>query len=843
MTGERSLPHPVLLPVAVISAAVLAYEVLLMRLFSIIQWHHFAYMIISIALLGFGASGTVLALAREALLRRFTAVFCASAALFALTAIGSFAVAERLPFNALAIVWDPRQLLWLAATYAVLVAPFLFGGGCIGLAFARYTGQIGRVYAFDLVGAGLGALGIVGVLLVVFPATALGLVGALGFAAAALAALVRPQETPQPSATGNITRSQDRLWGFLWAGNLAVLAVTAALWLPPSWVALHPHISQFKGLAVALRVPDAAIIAERSSPLALLSVVESPTIPFRHAPGLSLNTSVEPPPQLGVFSDADSISTITAFDGRLDALAYLDGTTAALPYHVAGAGPDGALAAQGRRVLILGAGGGEQVLLALYHRAAAIDAVEVNPQVVDLVRDDFAAFAGGIYQRPDVAVHVAEARSFVAGTRQRFDLLLIPPLDSYGAAAGGVQSLHESYTYTIEAMRQYLRVLEPGGILAITRWLKLPPRDSLKLFATAVAALEQEGVEQPGTRLAMVRSWKTTTLLVKNGPLTAAETAAVRSFAAARWFDVVYSPGLAATEANRFNILAQPSFYQGAAALLGPQRDDFIARYKFMIAPATDDRPYFFDFFRWRALPELLALRSQGSAALLDWGYLILFATLVQAAIMSLVLIMLPLWLRRRRFGGSLPRLRYALYFLALGLAFLFIEIAFIQKFILFLGNPIYAVAVVLAGFLVFAGLGSATAPWLRRALAARRFAALPLAVVVIAAVSGIYLFGLAGLFDRLMGLPDAAKIALSLVLIAPLAFFMGMPFPLGLAHVAARDQDLVPWAWGINGCASVLSAILATLLAMHAGFAVVVATAIALYLAAPMALREASAT
>ncbi|TIX79193.1 MAG: SAM-dependent methyltransferase, partial [Mesorhizobium sp.] len=234
----------------------------------------------------------------------------------------------------------------------------------------------------------------------------------------------------------------------------------------------------------------------------------------------------------------------------------------------------------------------------------------------------------------------------------------------------------------------------------------------------------------------------------------------------------------------------------------------------------------------------LLALRTQGGAAMLDWSYLILVTTLVQAAILSAVLILLPLWIRRDALGKALHRLRFGLYFLALGLAFLFIEIAFIQRFVLFLGHPFYAVAVVLAGFLAFAGLGSAVAA--RWAAAVGRGSAvrgIALAVGVIAVLAATYLLALPSVFETLLAFPDAAKIAIALLLIAPLALFMGMPFPLGLGYVGARSETFIPWAWGINGCASVLSAIVATLLAMHIGFSGVVMIAVVLYLVAPALL------
>ena len=214
--------------------------------------------------------------------------------------------------------------------------------------------------------------------------------------------------------------------------------------LPPAWTALQ--LSPYKGLSQALRVPGAVVEVERSSPLGLLSAVRSPEIPFRHAPGLSLNNLIEPAAQIGVFTDGESLSPITAFDGDLEPLGYLDFTTAALPYHLL----------ERPKVLVLGAGAGAQVLLALYHGATPIDAVELNPQLVELVRGRYAEFAGNLYGRPEVRVHIGEARGFVAAAADRYDLIQVPLLDAFAAAAAGTLSLNESFVYTVEAFDTYL---------------------------------------------------------------------------------------------------------------------------------------------------------------------------------------------------------------------------------------------------------------------------------------------------------------------------------------------------------------------------------------------------
>jgi hypothetical protein len=364
--------------------------------------------------------------------------------------------------------------------------------------------------------------------------------------------------------------------------------------------------------------------------------------------------------------------------------------------------------------------------------------------------------------------------------------------------------------------------------------------------------LRRSGIENPEQRLVLLRGLNTTTLLVKNGVVTDIENAKAKTFASERSFDLCYYPGISADEANRLNVLDEPYFFAGATALIGTGRDAFMARYKFDIAPSMDERPYFFDFFKWRTMPELVAIRRAGGAGLLELGKLILVATAIQAAMLSAVLIAAPLWAKRRLLAGSSQASsqiwRVAAYFLALGLGFLFIEIAFIQKFILFLGHPLYAVAVVLAGFLLFAGAGSAASSrfaeridtW-HRANPERglKLSAIQLCILGIIALSLLYLVILPTLFDALLSLGEVARILASLGLIAPLAFFMGMPFPLGLSRVWSGARALVPWAWGVNGCASVLAAVLAPLIAMTWGFSSVVLTASLLYAAAATILQR----
>lgn len=791
------------LAIAALSGAALALEVLLVRTLTITLWHHFAAMVISMALLGYGMSGTVLSLATPRLTSMPQAAFATGAIGFALVIPTALSLAGTIPLNMLELVWDRRQALYLIVLYLLLALPFLFAATAIGLALTTAGRRAGSVYRSDLIGAAGGAVAIVGALFLLPIAWCVKLIAALA-AVGALLAL----PTLRASAA------------------VAATILLLALW-PSSW--LTPQPSPYKELSQTLRLPGARVVAERSSPLAQLTVVESPEVPFRYAPGLSLTSQVEPPEQRGVFFDGGGMTAITRFDGRLDRLAYLDRQTSALPFRLRPAS----------RVLILGAGGGADVLLALRFGATSIDAVELDAALIALIKGQFAPFSGDLYRHPAVRVHVDEARHFATVSRERFDIIQISLLDSFAATSGGMHAVSEGSLYTVEALTSYLDRLAPGGLLAITRWLNTPPRDGPRVFATAIDALKGKGVRDPGQSLAMINGWRTVTILVKNEPFTADEIATVRSFAGEHGFDIAYVPGGGLAEATRFHAFDRPYLYEATRALLGPDRQHFLDQYPLDVEPTTDDRPYFFRFLKIGTLLDLVALPQRSGFNLLEWGYPLLLLTLAQAAVASIVLILTPLlFLRGKRIhSGWRTRVFVALYFTALGLAFLFIEIVFIQRLQLFLGHPIYAVAAALAGFLLFAGFGSGFSQrWLA---APRRGVVLAVAGIVVASVVAVVV--MAHVLPLLASAGIGFRFGAALLLIAPLAFAMGMPFPLGLAITRARAPSLVPWAWGINGCASVLSPLLASLLAIHFGFTTVLVLSIALYAAAaclPMAVN-----
>jgi hypothetical protein len=860
---EAIAQRPPFASVALVSSAALATEILLSRAFAVVHWHHFAYMIISLALLGFGASGTFLALTHRWLLRHFAVSYLGNIAAFAVLVIVSPLLAQALPFQAESLLWDPWQPLWLVLLYLVLSTPFFCAANAIGLALIAFRDRAGRVYAADLVGAGLGSVLLLVLLYWLWPEQILKVIAAVGWVAVIIGALE--------------LRARPPVWLGATALGLAVLGLAAIIAIPTASLRFEP--GPYKGLSQALLIEGARVTLERSGPLGRVSVIESPRVPLRSAPGLSLGSTSEPPDQVGVFTDGDNLQVITAASDDAGRLAFLGETTSALGFHVA----------TPRSVFVPGAGGGMEILRAKYLGAERVDAVELNPQVAELLREEFGDYTGRLLDRPGVHLHVGDARGFLAAQDRRYDLIQMSLTG--GASGGGLGGLNEDYLHTVEAFRLYLDHLAPGGFLSITRWAQVPPRDGLKLIATMVAAMEAKGETSGVTnrdpsammnrdasgepnqlpkvdvaeRLLMIRGWQTFTLLAKNGAVTPGEVQRMREFCERHSFDLVWYPGIQASETNIYNQLPAPWYFQGAQALLSSTdrgdradeaarderpddavrndrvggaarnkladeaarnvRAEFIANYPFDIRPATDDRPYFHNFFRWPVLTQAWAARDRGGMALLEAGYLLLVITLVQALLAGLVLIVAPLLLFAPVARTS-RRVRWQVfaYFSGIGLAFLFVEIAFLQKLVLLVHHPTVALAVVLATFLLGAGAGSAWSSRVPPAQSRR---------MLVGAVIGIVLLGTlyGAVFDPLIAAMAAwstvARAFVAAALLAPLAFCMGLPFPLALREL---DEPLVPWAWGINGCASVVSAALATLLAVDFGFSAVLWIALALY-------------
>jgi predicted membrane-bound spermidine synthase len=798
-----------------ISAAVLAYEIILMRIFSITQWHHFAYMIISIALLGFGASGTFISFFRSRLQKRFLLSYRLFSLLFPLSMIASYFLSQQNKFNPFEIVWNPRQYFHLLEYYLVLFIPFFLAATCIGLMFTQYTDKIGLIYCYNLVGSGIGAVGAMACLYFVHPVQFL--YGIVGIALCGTAATFLHSHREGHKDI----RSKERHSRIFFSFTVSIYAFIIfiaflAVKYDPLDFRDHLNISQYKGLTQAKKFPEANVRAELVSPLGVVHAVSSPII--RNAPGLSLNYKGEVPSQIGLFIDSGNAGAIT----RAEDIDYLDFLSSSLVYHIRPISD----------VLILGAGGGTDVLNALYHQAAKVDAVELDSNIIWLVQEQFRDFSSDLYSRPNIQIINHEARGYIETTHSTYDSIQISLLDSFGASSAGVHALHENYLYTIEALKRYYSRLTSQGILSITRWVKFPPRDNIKLFATAVEALEELEITDVSQHLVSVRSWATCTLLVSKTPFTDEEIEHVRMFCHERAFDANYFPGIALEDVNIYNQIPAAEYYRAAQELLGGNRNAFYNSYPYFVRPARDDSPYFFHFFKWKSLPALLKTMGKEWIPFIEWGYLVLLATLIQAGVVSIVLIITPLFALLQQPTLFRYKLYTFIYFTCLGLGYLFVEIVFIQKFTLFLANPFYAASVIISSFLISSGFGSLYFER-REAKGERRTTRnlqLFLAVGGLIGLSLGYILFLPVVFSYCSGWGNLSKVLMTVVLIVPLGFCMGIPFPLGMNRLHGWTSQLVPWAYGINGCASVLSSLIATCIAIPWGFRTVILLAGILY-------------
>lgn len=774
--------------VALVSAGTLAFEILLVRLFAIEQFHHFAYMAIGVAMLGFGAAGTLLALVeldRSSAERWFVvSTFATGVALLA-----SPAVVDRIAVDAAQIAWDGTQWVRLGAVYAVLALPFGFGALAVLLAITLDAAQPGRTYGASFVGSGCGAIAALATLWWLSPSRALAVPAV--FTTVAAMAVTRP----------------------LRARALAVIALAAALTAVarPPWTL---DVSPYKGLLQAEALPGATRVVERSSPLGWVVAVEAAS--WRHAPGLSLAYRDTLPRQTGLFVDGQVVGAIphTTDATNLRFLAWLP---AAAPYALGAA----------QRVLIVGAGDGLEVRTARASGARAIVAVELNPDLAAINRAP-----GDLDDR--VQWMIGDARHVLSGLSDRFDVVSIGPGGGFGTATAGVHSLNEDFLHTVDAYEAFLGRLTETGVFAVTRWLSLPPRASVRAALTAAAALRRVAPASAERGLIVLRSWGTATVLVKPRGFTAADVARLRAWATARRLDVDWHPGLDAPN-PRFNLVDDPVLYRAAAAAATGEEAArrFTDTYEFAVAPVGDHRPYPHHFLRLSAVPQFFGSARDRALPFAEWGYLALIGTLLQATVAATALLLVPLVRRRTR--TARPRPAMLGYFAAIGFAYLAAEIAAIQQLSLLLGHPVYAVAAVFAAILIASGLGA----WRSDAVAARRAGA---ALAGLAATLGVYAAGLLALVHWAQTLPLALRALLALAALAPPAFLMGFPFPTGLRLLASASRPAVAWAWAINGFAAVIAAPLSALIAIEWGSPALFASSAFAYLGAAAVARGAVA-
>lgn len=779
--------------ILLLSAATLLFEVTLTRVFSVAQWYHFAFMVVSLALLGFGASGSFLSLFPRLLMKKLNHILAVGAVLFSLSCLGSYLIVNSIPFDSYRIAWDSRQLLYLIIYYLSLAVPFFFTGLVLGVALAKMPAQAGKLYGFNMVGSGLGCL-----LVLIIPP----LFG--GGGTVVLAALLGL------AAFFVFSVSSSRyLLGLAFAVGMGLIVLLISLPAP-----LGVKMSPYKSLSQVLLHGQARTLSTEWNAFSRVDVVESRGIHL--APGLSFNYQQELPRQLGLTVDGADLSPISQVEaGQADFTEYLP---SALAYRLL----------PGPRALVIEPQGGLEVLTALHHQSSSVVAVVSNPLVIEAIESP--GGQGQLFDEPRVEVAGEGVRSYLRHSDEQFDVIQLSLTDSFRVVGAGAYSLSEDYHYTVEAFEDYYRHLAPGGILSVSRWIQMPPSEGIRLLLLATAALENLGITNPEQHMVAIRSFQTITLLVKESPFRQQDIATVRDFGDRLGFDVVYFSGIDPADLNRYNVLPREVYYEAFTSILSPsEREAFLADHTYDISSPTDDRPFFFHFFKWSQFPHIWRALGKTWQPFGGAGYLIVVALLLAAVLASVILILLPLYFRPRGQGGQaqaiIPGVRWQLfiYFSALGLGFLFIEIPLMQKFILFLDQPTYAFAVVLFTIFVFSGLGSLLSTKLAKVL--------PQVIFGLCLLTFLYPLFLPYFFEALLGQTLPVRLLVALGALVPLSFLMGVPFPSGIRILATLSPDSVPWAWGINGCASVVSSILSLMIALAVGFSWVLAVAGITYL------------
>jgi hypothetical protein len=758
-----------------LSAAALVFEINLTRLFSVAQFYHFAFMIVSLALLGYGASGAFLAIAPrfgQAEPRRTLSGLALAAAA---SILGSYLLTNWLPFDSFSIAWDRRQALILGLHYLALATPFFFCGLATAVLLAVDPPHTGITYAANLAGSALGCI------LALAAPNLLGGEGtvALSSALAAVAALVaRPRRF------------------------LTVLAFGGLLFacLPLMELKLSPY----KGISYSLQYPGAEVIYQRWNSFSRIDMLRSPGV--RSLPGLSYRYLHAPPAEDGLLVDGDDLSPIVLPGYQAEVFAWLPG---AIAYELR---PDA-------RALVLEPRGGLDILTALELGAQSVIAVETNPLIVQA--------AATVYTRPSVHVVIDSDRSYLRRSHVSFDVIALSLTSAYHPIRSGAYSLAEDYRYTVEAFQDALMRLEEGGLLVVTRWLQNPPSEELRTFALAVSALERSGGD-PHSQIVALRGYNTATLLIRNGAFTAEEMQTIRQFTSQRAFDLVYAPGLRPEETNHYNRLPEDTYTQSFKALVEAQpRENFYATYPYDVRPPTDDHPFFGHFFKWSQAGQMLAEMGKVWQPFGGAGYFVVLALLLLAILAAASVILLPMGILHFAHPATLPTAGGTLgpgglsligYFGLIGLAYLLVEIPLMQRFILFLGHPAYALTTILFTLLSFSGLGSQMS-----ACMPSKGLQPALGVLVMLLFIGPAL--LPSIFNLTLGLPLALRMGLTVLLLAPIGILMGLPFPLGIRQgiekLPARTESsrLIAWAWASNGAASVVSSVLAALLALSFGF------------------------
>jgi hypothetical protein len=757
-----------------LSSAVLVLEVALTRVFSLLLWGHYSFMIIGAAILGLGAAGSLQAVrpvrGGDQASRRFLS---RNALLFAVAVVTTALIATRLDLAPTRIFYDGVETAKFVGLYLLTLLPFLFAGKAICHLLSASSAQVNTVYFADLLGAGAGALAVTVFLNVLGAPATIGLSCTLACLAA---------------------------WLFAGTGSGRLLhPVAVAMALSVTVAALAGPIPIPLAASKPLREREDQVELSRWSLHGRLDVLASSWAPLSFGSGAHASRYDQLVEYRTLFVDGSNPTRLVRHDQDLSFLRIL---LTAGPYHLGLDDP---------RVAIIGSGGGIDTLMALELGAADVTALEINSVTVDLVRNEYADYIGHLFTRPNVHLRAEEGRHFLTLDVGRFDLVRLTGVDTAAAASVGANTLDHAYLYTVEAVRDCWSRLTADGVLAVNRPVGWKGQ---RLVIVFLAALDELGVLDAADRLMVVSNDRWCDVLLGRRPFTADQVESARRWAEEASMEILYDP-----------------FHDNDNAYSRLIRSDYVERHRIIeesvedLRPVTDDSPYFFEPSTLPAALASLARLDPGGKS----GFPRLLVMLAAAAVASAILILLPL-LRRRGASTAGAGSGWSLgYFSLLGMGFILAEIVFIQKYMVVLGGPVYAMSVTLFSILVFSGLGAYAAKWIPLSPRAG-LASASLAVALLLAISALALDGGLAL---LLGLGFDARVGFSVLSLAPLGFALGLPFPVGVRLLDRSAPERIPWAFAANACLTVVGSVAAVVLSIHLGFSRVLLLAAACYTAA----------
>lgn len=851
------------LSVGLVAGSIIALQIGIMRVFSVGSWAHFGSLVVSLAMFGFGLTSAVMCVGKNWFERHWVGSVKGALLAFGPLMVVCNLTAQQVPFNAIFLISDPMQKWRLFANFVLYFLPFLAGALYLGVIFLKAQKSFNRVYFADLVGSGLCGLT---VLLAMY--------------------VWRPDD---------LIMAPLLLWlagGLLWfvalgdrkgmAAIVGVAILSAAVHYAAPQVLGIPKlaVSDYKGVSYARKFPDALRTYERASPFGYLEVYSSSYLHF--APGQSDNAAFNLPKMpanayLGLYIDSEGPAGIIK-DLPADETAYFKYLPMYYPY----------LLKQDPKTFVVQFGGGISTAVALKSGSSHVTVAEGNPALLTAFREDkgLRDFTGDVLNNPKVSVIDYDGRLYVAGTKNRYDIIDLSLADSAGLSSPGGFSIVEKYSYTREAMSAYMRALAPGGVLSVTLWNKEePPKSVLKLYATmAAAARDVDGGKDIAQKFYVVSSYlSTATVLYKRNGFTPAEIEMLNAHTKAMSFDEIYYPGLKVDTSALPQILSDyrdQFFFTGEhadptapsekepndkpppgvttggapgtpevtadgpppapvvpATVLGRLAWHYLLEggwqkvadeYVFDTRILTNHQPYFAAYIK---VGDLLKFTDRLELVQDEWGYLLLWATLGIATVFALTLVLFPVVFGWRTIFSRYPgKAGTMIYFLCLGLGYIIVEVGMISHFILALSNATVSASVLITGMLVFSGMGSFFSErFLDRA---RTF--MPKVFLAIFAILATYAFTIDYALDWIGTLPYALRILLCLLIVFPPAFLMGFPMPTAMTLLGRLGKDhMFLWAWGINGCFSVIGAALVPIVATSFGLPAVVLVGAVAYLVA----------